>query len=122
MIGRPGYVFGDRQRDNANEEKSPDPYISLTWVTETQPQSTFDICIILFLCLCNLHDHHQEDQPVRFISIARDFPIALVSLWVPPPPGMVPDVRDYLYDGVGDYDDDGDASSTMLVTGDSSSG
>ena len=70
----------------------------------------------------HLHDHHQEDQPVRFISIARDFPIALVSLWVPPPPGMVPDVRDYLYDGVGDYDDDGDASSTMLVTGDSSSG
>ena len=34
--------------------------------------------------------------------MARDFPIALVSLWVPPPPGIVPD------HGLGDYDDHDD--------------
>ena len=37
--------------------------------------------------------------------MARAFPIALVSLWVPPPPGIVPDHgEDHLHnDDVADY-------------------
>ena len=50
--------------------------------------------------------------------MARDFPIALVSLWVPPPPGIVPDDCSHHYD---DDDnsrnvDDEDECDTSLPT------
>jgi hypothetical protein len=34
--------------------------------------------------------YFKKTSPVKFISIARDLPMVLVSRWVPPAPGIVP--------------------------------